>query len=143
MSGRKCSYASQASRESPATTLGRSPSNKTHDNSQNGNNQDMPLEDINLTHMELLIHLTTTHKEIFNLGDNLNTNPASLSLFLKTGLESPYPLYQLLAFSARHLAFLHPDSSVAYLHQAATLQTRAVSLFNAATSHQIQPLPAG
>jgi hypothetical protein len=41
-------------------------------------------------------------------------------------------LHQLLAFSARHLAFLHPECSASYLHRTVTLQTRAVSLFNAA-----------
>ncbi|MCJ1388817.1 hypothetical protein MMC18_001667 [Xylographa bjoerkii] len=87
---------------------------------------------INLNHMELLIHLTFD-KEMFNLGAGVEVYPSSRSLAfaLNTGLESPYLLYQLLAFSARHLAFMHPESSASYLHQAVTLQTRAVSLFNA------------
>ena len=37
----------------------------------------------------------------------------------------------MLAFSARHLAFLHPERAEPYLHQSVTLQTRAISLFNA------------
>lgn len=85
---------------------------------------------INLNHMELVAHLTT-NGDMFNLTDNVDNRPYAISFALKTGVESPFLLYQLLAFSARHLAFLHPDRSAFYLHQAVTLQTRAVSLFNA------------
>jgi hypothetical protein len=84
---------------------------------------------INFDHMELLIHLTTD-KDIFSLA--CGASLARLTLAFKIALDSPYLLYQLLALSARHLAFLHPESSVSYLHQADTLQTRAVSLFNTA-----------
>jgi len=49
---------------------------------------------------------------------------------LKIAIENPYLIHQLLAFSARHLAVLHPSESESYMHQAITLQTRAVSLFN-------------
>lgn len=90
-------------------------------------------EDINLKHMELLVHLVTD-KELLILthgAKNEVSNP-ELTLGLKEGLESPYLMYQLLAFSARHLAFLKPEHSASYLHQAVTLQTRAVSIFNAA-----------
>jgi hypothetical protein len=86
---------------------------------------------INFNHIELLIHLTL-NSDMFNLAVGFDDHHASLSIALKTGLESPYLLHQLLAFSARHLAYLHPQRSASYLHQAITLQTRAVSLFNAA-----------
>ncbi|KAF7562354.1 hypothetical protein G7046_g1793 [Stylonectria norvegica] len=86
-------------------------------------------EAINLNHMELLIHLTLD-KGMFNLGVGGGIHGSELPLALTTGLESPYVLHQLLAFSARHLAFLHPERSANYLHQAFTLQTRAISLFN-------------
>lgn len=79
--------------------------------------------------MELLIHLTVD-KGMFNLGDDPQDTFSTLPIALKAGLETPYLLHQLLAFSARHLAFLHPDRASRYLHQAVTLQTRAVSLFN-------------
>ena len=85
---------------------------------------------INLKHMELLIHLSID-EEMFSLGTNVSAYHSLVSLALKTSLESPYFLHQLLAFSARHLAYLHPESSTSYLHQALTLQTHAVSLFNA------------
>jgi hypothetical protein len=89
-------------------------------------------ENINLKHMELLIHLTTD-KDVLSLGLTANDEPSGseLAFALKTGLESPYLLHQLLAFSARHMAYLHPERSAAYLHQAVTLQTRAASLFTA------------
>lgn len=90
---------------------------------------------MNVNHMELLIHLTLDN-DMFNLGvsvgDSIGTYPTRLGFALETGLKSPYLLHQLLAFSARHLAFLHPERSASFFHQAATLQTRAVSLFNTA-----------
>lgn len=88
-------------------------------------------ETINPNHMELLMHLLL-EKETFSLGIKVGDYSSNISVALKLGLKSPYLLHQLLAFSARHLAFLHPESSASYLHQAFTLQTRAVSLFNAA-----------
>ena len=56
---------------------------------------------------------------------------SNLLFALQTGLSAPYLLHQLLALSARHLAALHPSKSPTYLHLATTLQTRAISLFNA------------
>lgn len=87
-------------------------------------------EPVNLNHMELLIHVTLD-KSLFGLAyqdDNFLTN---ITNSFKIGLETPYVLHELLAFSARHLAFLHPERAESYLNQAVTLQTRAISLFNA------------
>lgn len=81
--------------------------------------------------MELVAHMTLD-KKMFNLGTSVSDYSSTISLALNMGYKSPYLLYQLLAYSARHLAFLHPERSAFYLHQAVTLQTRAVSLFNAA-----------
>ncbi|KFY25656.1 hypothetical protein V493_04521 [Pseudogymnoascus sp. VKM F-4281 (FW-2241)] len=88
-------------------------------------------ETVNPNHMELLMHLLL-EKETFSLGIKVGDYSSNMSSGLKLALKSPYLLHQLLAFSARHLAFVHPDRSASYLHQAVTLQTRAVSLFNAA-----------
>lgn len=110
---------SQSSSDSLETPSINSPQGRTID------------EAINPIHMELVVHLML-NKEIFTLGDGVSDYSFSIALAFKIGLESPYLMYQLLAFSARHLAFLHPESSASYLHQAVTLQTRAVSLFNAA-----------
>ena len=87
--------------------------------------------DLNINHMELLIHLTVDN-DIFclSLGDEAFTNPAFLSLALKTGLKSLYLLHALLAISGLHLASLNPTRSDFYLRQAITLQSQSVSLFN-------------
>nr|ADY16702.1 putative Zn2Cys6 transcription factor [Penicillium aethiopicum] len=133
-SGRECSYLNQVtpqthlipaySHREVSTSPGNTASQGTLDRTFE--------EEINLKHMELLVHLATD-KELLILTHgpkNQVPNP-ELALGLKKGLESPYLMYQLLAFSARHLAFLKPEHSTSYLHQAVTLQTRAVSIFNA------------
>jgi hypothetical protein len=86
---------------------------------------------VNFQHMELLMHLSFD-KELFNLGHVNGIGGPSIPLGLKWSLETPYLLYVFLAFSARHLAYRHPDRAASYLHQAVALQTRAITLFNAA-----------
>ncbi|KAK3187367.1 hypothetical protein K4F52_003999 [Lecanicillium sp. MT-2017a] len=88
-------------------------------------------EPVNLHHMELLSH-AILNRDLFNLGDNVADDLFCISYGLEAAVASPYLLNQLLAFSARHLAFLNPDRYNHYIHQAVTLQTRAISLFNAA-----------
>ena len=68
---------------------------------------------------------------MFNLAFSVGDYLTRMAFVLRTGLDAPYLLHQLLAFSARHLAYLHPRKSVEYLHLATSLQMRAVSLFNA------------
>ncbi|KAF2502347.1 hypothetical protein BU16DRAFT_474555 [Lophium mytilinum] len=155
MSERDCSYASQTPSEkvSPSGSSSHEQSASPGDSHSEGgftlaaasfstpdsseqssiqNEQDPTIDDaINLNHMELLVHITLSH-DMFNLGHSPNDWPTDFSFALKTGLKEPYLMHVLLAFSARHLAFLHPQRSAFYLHQAMTLQTRAVSLFNAA-----------
>ncbi|CAO2651438.1 Nn.00g040080.m01.CDS01 [Neocucurbitaria sp. VM-36] len=87
-------------------------------------------EPLNFDHLELLAHLTID-KDLFNLGVGLNNYYSGLALGLRTSLKWPYLMHQILAYSARHLAFLHPDRSGFYTQQAVALQTRAVSLFTA------------
>jgi hypothetical protein len=129
MSERECSFASQPdpphSRRSPIP-LAASP----------GPVLDLDPEAINFTHAELMTHLVT-HKEMYSLSVRVGDYSSRLSLALRSALESPYLMYQLLAFSARHLAHLHPDRAAFYQHQAVTLQTRGLSLFNSARRHQI------
>jgi hypothetical protein len=85
---------------------------------------------VNLNHMELLIHVTQD-SDMFNLGAAVeNYYTSGLALGLKEAAKAPYLMHELLAFSAQHLAFLHPERSTHYLHQAMSLQTRAISLFN-------------
>ena len=114
-----------------------SPSPKQRPSIINNRLEDPTLDEtLNFAHIELFIHLNLD-KELFNLGAGAKAWPSSLPLALKIGLASPYLLYQLLAFSARHLAYLYPTRSAPYLHQAVTLQTRAVSLFNAAWTEDV------
>lgn len=86
--------------------------------------------------MHLVTHLVSSPTIFDNLTsrEKYNSNIISgLKIAVEattTGTESPYLLHALLAFSARHLAHLHPSQSAAYLHQAVTLQTEAISLFN-------------
>ncbi|KAF3041891.1 hypothetical protein E8E12_005173 [Didymella heteroderae] len=82
--------------------------------------------------MELLIHLSL-EKDMFNLAFGIEAyHPSGLMLALSTSLKSPVLMHQLLAFSSRHLAYVHPERSAFYEHQAVALQTRAISMFNAA-----------
>lgn len=83
--------------------------------------------------MELLSHFTLS-PDLFNLGDRLDADLASLSYSIELALAFPYLLYQLLAFSARHLAFLRPSRHQHYNILAVSLQSRAISLFNDAGS---------
>ncbi|KFY97229.1 hypothetical protein V498_02191 [Pseudogymnoascus sp. VKM F-4517 (FW-2822)] len=99
--------------------------------SVNGHHDPTLEETVNPKHMELVMHLLL-EKEMFSLGIKVGDYSSNISIALKLALKSPYLLHQLLAFSARHLAFVRPEHSASYLHQAVTLQTRAVSLFNAA-----------
>ena len=80
--------------------------------------------------MELLMHLSL-EKDMFNLGFGIeNYHPSGMMLALSTTLRSPVLMHQLLAFSSRHLAYVHPERSAFYERQAVTLQTKAISLFN-------------
>ncbi|KAK4188640.1 hypothetical protein QBC35DRAFT_408084 [Podospora australis] len=89
-----------------------------------------PNGSLNLTHTHLLIHLLSTH-DLFDRS----TPPEEYHPRILQGLQiadsGPYPYltHALLAFSARHLAFLHPSNPI-YPLEAVTLQTEAISLFN-------------
>jgi hypothetical protein len=136
MSSRECSFASEALTPadlSPTTLRSPRPSPSWDQNEGQGNARAQSIEEpINLQHTELLIHLTSSRAaDVFSLGDGFEPYQATASRALGIGLTSPYLLYQLLAFSARHLAYLHPDKRAYHLHQATSLQTRALSLFNA------------
>jgi hypothetical protein len=87
--------------------------------------------EINLDHMELLIHLSL-EKDMFNLGFGIEEyHPSGMMLALGTSLKSPLLMHQLLAFSSRHLAYVPPERFTFYERQAVALQTRAISIFNA------------
>jgi hypothetical protein len=88
---------------------------------------------VNFDHVELLIHLTQNRDDVFNLVHGVDEwQHSSVAVGLKEGVKAPYLMHGLLAFSAQHLAYLHPERSSHYLHQAVSHQTRGISLFNAA-----------
>lgn len=66
------------------------------------------------------------------MADDHDTKPFAAMLF-KSASSAPYLMDELLAFSALHLSTLQSDNDekAQYLRQAAELQTRALSLFNA------------
>ncbi|KAL4993223.1 hypothetical protein BDV10DRAFT_198511 [Aspergillus recurvatus] len=136
MSSRECSFASEAptpTKPSPAPLGSPTVSSREAQSETPVDSQAQRIEEpVNLQHAELLIHLTSSQAtDLFSLGDDLEPYHATVSRALGIGLTSPYLLYQLLAFSARHLAYLHPAKKAYHLHQAISLQTQALSLFNA------------
>lgn len=150
MSGRACRYACESPQDNPSTpdtpqTTQTSfvpgisplaiasvqyPALPTFPNAKAPQSSPALDDPVNMNHMELLIHITLD-KNLFSLGYQDAHYLTNMASGLRIGLETPYFLHQLLAFSARHLAFLHPERADSYLHQAVTLQTRAISLFNA------------
>ena len=84
---------------------------------------------MNFHHVELVVHLMQD-RCMWNLAGN-GTFPDGTFVAIEKGLGTPYLRHALLGFSARHLAFLRPERSAHYLHLAITLQTHAVSEFNA------------
>ncbi|KAM7192989.1 hypothetical protein V8F33_008037 [Rhypophila sp. PSN 637] len=93
----------------------------------------LPGEALNMEHMELLVHVMQT-KGFFNLGVNIGNYYEQMAIGLEYGLKDPYLIHQFLAYSARHLAHIHPDRYMYYTHQADTHQARAIQLFNLAIS---------
>lgn len=84
---------------------------------------------VNLGHMELLIHYSLV-VSVPELDDDLDAS--ATKLVLKTTLDAPWLLHEVLAISARHLAVLNPRKSAFYLTQAVQLQTKAIEMFNSA-----------
>ncbi|CAG1979524.1 unnamed protein product [Fusarium graminearum] len=136
MTGRDCSFTSdeqtssasdKSSREKlfPSSTSTTSATEVTTPNSHDTSFD----KAVNMEHMELFVHLVTT-RDLFSLGDNVDDYQSTFDICLKESVKAHYLLHQMLAFSARHLASVHPDRASHYLEQAVSLQTRAVSLFN-------------
>ena len=66
---------------------------------------------------------------------DVDTSHAGTRLVLKKALEAPWLLHEILAISARHLAFVKPENSASYLTQSIHLQTKAIEMFNSANLH--------
>ncbi|KAK1977547.1 Upc2 protein [Colletotrichum cereale] len=82
-----------------------------------------------LEHMRLLHHVET-NMSLFMCADELTR--AVGSMHLENALAAPYLMDALLALAARHMAELYPSRAAFHARQAAQLQTRALTLFNAA-----------
>ncbi|KAK4973483.1 hypothetical protein LTR42_005471 [Elasticomyces elasticus] len=94
---------------------------------------DETLDDaVNLHHLELVLHLCN-EDAMWNLAGR-RPYPSTMHMLLQSGLKSSYLMSALLAFSAHHLAHLHPERALTYRHLAVVLQTRAITLFNASTA---------
>ncbi|KAF5984988.1 sterol regulatory element-binding ECM22 [Fusarium coicis] len=142
MSNRDCSFASDPQQPPDTNSSTSDPSSRegsllSHDtNLRSTSARSLPDSHessfdnvVNMEHMELFVHGITI-KDLFSLGDRFEHSQETLDICLQESVKAPYLLHQVLAFSARHLAAIHPERSEKYLHQAVELQTRAVSLFN-------------
>ncbi|KAF5647647.1 sterol regulatory element-binding ECM22 [Fusarium tjaetaba] len=142
MSNRDCSFASDPQQPQDTNSLTSDPSSRegsllspdtnlrsTSATSLSDSHESSFDSVVNMEHMELFIH-GITNKDLFSLGDRFEHSQETLNICLEESVKAPYLLHQVLAFSARHLAAIHPERSARYLDQAVKLQTRAVSLFN-------------
>lgn len=97
--------------------------------SRSQNDSDISQNIVNLDHAELLLHLMVD-TSLFSLAIGNSNFPRRVSVGVELGLEAPYLLHQLLAYSARHLAYLRPAKARKYQQLAFELQTRAVTVYN-------------
>ncbi|KAL4935288.1 hypothetical protein BDV06DRAFT_132122 [Aspergillus oleicola] len=137
MSNRECTYALESEARAPPADSGSASSTRASFCSSSpfpAQSLAGTLDDrVNLQHVELITHLITD-SNLLSLGDGVEPYHITIALALRRGLESPYLLYELLAFAARHLAYLNrtsPERSSNYARQAINLQTQAIALFNA------------
>ncbi|KAL1890600.1 hypothetical protein Sste5346_008116 [Sporothrix stenoceras] len=65
---------------------------------------------INVSHAELIVHLMS-NQDIQSLAANREDLTSGMILGLRAGIRTPYLLYAMLAFSARHLSFLAANGS--------------------------------
>lgn len=86
--------------------------------------------DVNFDHMQMLVRFSVADyypdidDDMMDLARDLHQN----------SLREPYYLLEILALSARRLALVEPSKSETYLAYAVSLQTKAISLYNAAVS---------
>ncbi|KAI0506520.1 hypothetical protein F5B22DRAFT_639157 [Xylaria bambusicola] len=83
-----------------------------------------------LHHLELLHNF-----KVGVLGDSVYTSSAAdgyMSMTVRAAARAPYLMDQALAVSAAHMSVKRPHQRCFYLKEAAHLQTRALTLFNAA-----------
>lgn len=94
--------------------------NSANNNSSNSNNNGdgtdplLLIDDadgaINVSHAELIVHLMS-NQDIQSLAANREDLTSGMILGLRAGIRTPYLLYAMLAFSARHLSYLAANGS--------------------------------
>lgn len=88
-------------------------------------------QEVNVDHMELLIHFSLTKAAAFTELEKSNELlEFSTNLFLQKAMTNTTLLHQVLAISARYLSLKRPEWHDHYAHQAVQLQTKAIELFN-------------
>ena len=83
---------------------------------------------LNLRHLELLHHYVTATYTTFSDEDHVQE--VWKVAVVRVALAHPYLMYEILAISALHFAFLHPDISASYFTEATELQTQSLHSFN-------------
>ncbi|ORY59548.1 uncharacterized protein BCR38DRAFT_488578 [Pseudomassariella vexata] len=93
---------------------------------------------INFSHLELFNHFTNHYHLLF--GDEDNDMPrCQVQVTIKAAFQTPYLMYEILAFSARQLSVeAGPEKCQFYSDQATKLQSRAINMFNS-----VAPVPDG
>ncbi|KAI1009406.1 hypothetical protein LB504_002956 [Fusarium proliferatum] len=129
---RSCEYRKRKSPDLNDATLPSSESNATlmqdADNSSATSSlriKKAPTTDVNMSHLELLVHFSFAIYAPELEEHNLSTN-----LVLEAALKEKYLMLEVLAISARHLSTTDTDEADCYSRQAVELQTKAIELFN-------------
>ncbi|KAJ4397397.1 hypothetical protein N0V93_001624 [Gnomoniopsis smithogilvyi] len=88
-------------------------------------------QEVNVDHMELLIHFSLTKAAAFTEFEKSNELlELGTNLILQKAVTNTTLLHQVLAISARYLSLKRPERHDFYAHQAVQMQTKAIELFN-------------
>ncbi|KAI0385244.1 hypothetical protein F5Y04DRAFT_247276 [Hypomontagnella monticulosa] len=93
------------------------------------NHEFSPIQDVNMTHLELFHHSFTSNFDLPPTSENPEKN-MSPSMIVETALSYPFLMSEMLAVAALHLAHLRPEKAQFYKHHAVGLQTHALGIFN-------------
>ncbi|KAF5858502.1 hypothetical protein ETB97_004298 [Aspergillus alliaceus] len=118
------SRASTPSSSSPAISVARDRLSEFSGQSSDSLPKDAP---VNMLHMQLLHHLMTETRSTFN--ESFSDTMFSPDV-MHMSMSSPYLINEMLAISALHMSILRPADQDFYRHQAAQLQTHALTIFN-------------
>ncbi|KAJ3580051.1 hypothetical protein NPX13_g513 [Xylaria arbuscula] len=95
-----------------------------------------PIEgDVNMQHLKLLVHFSFL---IFAPEMQRNLRDTVANMLLRTALDTPFLMHEVLAFSARHLSTIDSNDFQYYHCLSLELQTKAIALYNADGSYADQ-----